>query len=161
LELDIRNCKKKNWDTDPLIIKPTINADEIIQIENEFQIKYPFEFKTILTQYSSGVLFSWQIENEETEGAFRKIFCGCGRGYLWDIETLKSDVEKYNNWVSRCFSNIDDEYDKIWHNKVPFLNVPNGDIIAFDTFERQENKTSSVAITDLFYQYPFILIHVF
>jgi hypothetical protein len=84
-------AKRRNWQNEPLIIRPTINVDEINRIESDLQIKYPLEFKTVLTKFSSGVLFGWQIENEETEEEFREIFCGCGRGYLWDIETLKSD----------------------------------------------------------------------
>jgi SMI1 / KNR4 family (SUKH-1) len=132
-------AKRRNWDYDSLIIKPTINIDEINKIEDEFQIKYPLEFKAVLTTFSSGVLFNWQIENEKTEGEFRQIFRGCGGGYLWDIETLRSDFENYIGPVQACFPDINDEYDKIWHNKVPFLDVPNGDMIVFDTSERQEN----------------------
>jgi hypothetical protein len=135
----IEIAKRRKWDYEELIIKPAINIEEINQIENELQIKYPLEFKTVLTQFSSGVLFGWQIENEETEGEFRQLFCGCGRGYLWNNETLRKDFEKYNNRVNTCFPNIEDEYDKVWHNKVPFLDVPNGDVIAFDTSERLEN----------------------
>jgi hypothetical protein len=132
-------AKRRNWNSNPLIIKPPISIEKINQIEAKLQIKYPLEFKTVLTNFSSGVLFRWQIKNEETVGEFREIFCGCGRGYLWDIKTLKRDFENYNGWVKECFPDIDDEYDKIWHNKVPFLDVPNGDVIAFDTSERQEN----------------------
>ena len=110
-------AKKRNWNNYPLIIKPPISINKINKIEAELQIKYPLEFKAILTNYSSGVLFRWQIKHEETKGEFSEIFCGGGRGYLWDIKTLKRDFHNYNGWVKECFPNVDDEYDKIWHNK--------------------------------------------
>ena len=73
----------------------------------------------------------WQIEGEETEGEFREIFCGAGRGYLWDFDTLRDDYKNIRGWITECFPNPDDEYDKVWYNKIPFLDVPNGDVIAF------------------------------
>ncbi len=31
-----------------------------------------------------------------------------------------------------CFPNAEDPYDRVWHNKLPFIHVPNGDLIALD-----------------------------
>ena len=53
--------------------------------------------------------------------------------------TLKTNFQVYKDWVDECFSNIDDEYDKVWHNKVPFIDVSTGDMIAFDTSQKDEN----------------------
>ena len=135
--LDI--TKKRDWDVKDLIIKPTISLAEINEIENELGILYPVEFKTVLTEYSSGVMLNWQIEHEENEEEFRQVFCGGGWGQLWDIEILRESYNGYVGWITECFPNIDDEYDKIWHNKAPILRVPNGDMIAFDIFEKMEN----------------------
>ena len=82
----IEIAKNRNWDYSPLIIKPTISIKDINQLENELQIKYPVEFKNILTDFSAGVRFSWQMKNEEAKEEFRSVFCGCGEGYLWDFE---------------------------------------------------------------------------
>jgi hypothetical protein len=124
-------AKKRHWDTEELEIKSTVTANDFISLENHLDITYPDDFKEILTNYSSGILLNWQIEGEETEGEYKEIFCGGGRGYLWDFSTLKDDYENYQGWIKECFSNEDDEYDKVWYNKIPFLDVPNGDVIAF------------------------------
>jgi cell wall assembly regulator SMI1 len=132
-------AKKRNWDHDPLLIKPPVKLSQITQLEKELGINYPSAFKTVLTEYASGVRFGWQIEGEETEGEFKGVFCGCGRGYLWDFGTLKDDYENYIKQLEG-FPNIDDEYDRVWHNKIPFLDVPNGDTIAFDIAKGLENS---------------------
>jgi hypothetical protein len=132
-------AKRRNWDVKELVIKPTVSISEIEEIERELGILYPTEFKTILTKYSSSVMLNWQIEHEETEGEFRQVFCGGGWGQLWDFEILRENYDGYMGWVTECFPNPEDEYDRIWHNKVPILRVPNGDMIVLDTFEKKEN----------------------
>jgi hypothetical protein len=34
--------------------------------------------------------------------------------------------------VSDVFSNTEDPYDAVWHNKLAFYKIGNGDLIAFD-----------------------------
>lgn len=126
-------AKRKNWDYSPLVIKKPVSVKAFNLLEKELKLEYPTDFKRVLTQYASGLAMSWQIEGEETEeeGEFSEMFCGGGRGYLWDFDTLKDDFIGYQSWVKECFPNTKDEYDKIWHGKTPFLDVPNGDVIAF------------------------------
>lgn len=124
-------AKKRNWDYSDLTIKKPISEKAFDILEKELNIKYPEDFKEVLTTYSSGILMNWQIEGEETEGEFREIFCGAGRGYLWNFDTLRDDYKNIKDWITECFPNSKDEYDRVWYNKVPFLDVPNGDVIAF------------------------------
>lgn len=124
-------AKRRGWDYSELEIKEPISESAFEILENELGLVYPTDFKEVLTKYSSGLLFNWQIEGEETEGEFAEIFCGAGRGYLWDFETLRDDYKNIQGWIKECFPNPEDEYDKVWHNKIPFLDVPNGDVIAF------------------------------
>ena len=46
-----------------------------------------------------------------------------------------------NGWVENCFTNEEDEYDAVWYNKLGFMNVPNGDVIAFDIKESEINPS--------------------
>jgi hypothetical protein len=132
-------AQRRNWQTRSLEIKPPVDITDIILLEENLNVRYPAEFKYVLANYASAVSFYWQMENEAPDEEFKEIFCGAGRGYLWDFTTLKDDFEAYKGWVEQCFSNPNDEYDKIWHNKVPFLDVPNGDMIVFDTSESEDN----------------------
>lgn len=40
--------------------------------------------------------------------------------------------DSIENWVNECFSNPEDDYDKIWHNKLGLMCIGNGDVIALD-----------------------------
>lgn len=132
-------AKQRSWDYEDLKISPPVDIKEIERVETALGISFPFEFKHILSEYSSSVNLFWQIQNEETEGEFREVFRGGGRGYLWDFRQFEELYEGYKGWVENCFSNHDDPYDKVWHNKIPLLRVMNGDMIGFDTTKSNTN----------------------
>lgn len=133
-------AEKRNWDYSELTIKKPISENAFKILEKELNLEYPTDFKEVLTKYSSGLLMDWQIEGEETEGEFWQIFRGPGRGYLWDFDTLRDDYKNIQGWITICFSNPEDDYHKIWYNKIPFLNVPNGDVIAFGDKTEKGNE---------------------
>ena len=133
-------AKNRKWVFEPLEIKPPIQVSQIEASENVLSIKYPTDFKEILIKHSSGVKFGWQISKEETQGEFKPIFCGCGgvSGYrtnsnLWDFDLLAELYKTYQGWLTDCYNDPTDEYGKHYYNKVPFIEVPNGDLIVFDT----------------------------
>jgi hypothetical protein len=136
----MNTAKRRSWHVRPFELKPLVDITDIILLEENLNIRYPNDFKHVLTNYASSVEFYWHMEEEEPEEEFRGIFCGAGRGYLWDFSTLKNDYKDYRGWVEQCFPNPEDEYDKIWHNKVPFIDVPNGDMIVFDTSVSVDNS---------------------
>jgi hypothetical protein len=131
--------KKRNWNYEPIEIKSKTDISRIEKLEAEIGIIYPAEFKNILTNYSSAVKFGWQITNEETSGEFRHLFCGCGgvteyrkNAYLWDFDNLSDLYKIYQGWLADCYNDPKDEYGKHYYGKVPFIEVPNGDMIVFD-----------------------------
>jgi hypothetical protein len=43
------------------------------------------------------------------------------------------DLEEQRlNWIKHCYPTIDDPYDRVWHNKLAFLDVHNDDMLALD-----------------------------
>lgn len=65
----------------------------------------------------------------ELPDQLREVFCGeCS----WDLNRLIDVEETRQDWVKECFPNEYNDYDKIWHYKFGFMNVRNGDCIAFD-----------------------------
>jgi len=133
-------AQKRNWDIEPIEIKPAINIFDIELLQNSLKITYPTDFKDVLLKYSSGVKFGWQLSSEEAQGEFRPIFCGCGgvSGYrtksnLWGFAFLAELYKTYEGWLTNCYNDPEDEYGKHYFNKVPFIEVPNGDLIVFDT----------------------------
>jgi len=136
-------AKNRKWDIEPIEVKPTIQIFQIESLQNDLDITYPADFKEILITYSSGVKFGWQISNEETKGEFKPIFCGCGgvSGYrtksnLWDFDLLAELYKTYQSWLTDCYNDPTDEYGKHYYDKVPFIEVPNGDLIVFNSMEQ-------------------------
>lgn len=133
-------AKKRHWDYTDMVVKKPVSDKDFEVLEKDLGIKYPDDFKEVLTKYSSGLLMDWQIENETPLGEFDEIFCGAGYGSLWDFSTLRDDYDNIQGWIKGCFSNPEDDYDKVWFNKVPFLTVPNGDVIAFGDKTKKGNQ---------------------
>ncbi|RZJ57285.1 MAG: SMI1/KNR4 family protein [Hymenobacter sp.] len=48
------------------------------------------------------------------------------------MDTILPLEEARAGWVNEVFSNPSDEYDKVWHNKLVFQEVRNGDYLAID-----------------------------
>lgn len=60
---------------------------------------------------------------------FREFFCGTPH---WSLKLLPQLEEVRKGWVENVFSNPGNEYDAVWHNKLAFSDVGNGDYLAFD-----------------------------
>ena len=60
--------------------------------------------------------------------------------FLISPDELLNAEDDRKSWVEGCFPNLEDPYDKVWHNKLGFMTVPNGDVIAFDLNDSKEDK---------------------
>jgi len=127
-------AESRNWDYSELVIQEPVSLEEIKALEENLNIELPSDFKHVLCEYSSGVDFNWHMDGDEIE-SFEAIFCGGSDGILWDFSQLERMYKNYKDWIKVCFPDPNNEYDKIWYDKIPFLEVGNGDIIAFDAME--------------------------
>ena len=48
------------------------------------------------------------------------------------MEGIIREEETKRRWVEKCFADVTDAYNAVWHNKLGFSEVSNGDAIAFD-----------------------------
>ena len=127
-------AQKKKWDVGPLSMAPPIEINNFYELENQHKIQYPDDFKEVLTSFCSELQFIWfKDESSKLPSTLSEIFSGGGDGIPWSFKELPTIIDSYKGWIDTCFPNPDDEYDKVWHNKAPFLGIDNGDIIAFDT----------------------------
>jgi len=122
--------ESKGWDVYNLQIEKPAPSGWINRIEQETNQRYPDDFKEVVNRFSSAVRLNWHM-NEEKVDEFDEIFCGAGYGYLWDCELLIEIYENYQRWLRDCWTDPNDDYGGIYYDKVPFISVPNGDLIAF------------------------------
>lgn len=125
-------AEKNDWDTS-IEIKETVTEEQICELEEEINNKLPEDFRQVLKKYSSRIDFNWYMDGE-IEG-FEAIFCGGSDGLLWGFDQLSSMYKNYLGWIETCFPNIENTYDKVWHHKIPFLEVGNGDMLAFEIID--------------------------
>ncbi len=131
---------KRNWNYESLKIIPPVDLNTIQKTEELFKIKFPVEFRDVITQYASGIKFGWQIEGEaDPSGELNGIFCGCGgvteyrtNAYLWDFNNFSELYKTYQGWITDCYNDPTDSYGKHYYDKIPLIDVPNGDLIVFD-----------------------------
>lgn len=50
----------------------------------------------------------------------------------WGLNFIKNFNKEKDAWVAKVFTDHNDEYDKVWHNKFAFQEIANGDYIAID-----------------------------
>ena len=110
---------------------------EILALENKLGFHLPCSLRDVLLNFSRKVEFRWFMPDDfNLSGELSQIFCG---DCHWSLDWIFQFNEDKNSWLTECFSNIDDPYDRVWHNKLAFHEVGNGDYLAIDlTSKNQE-----------------------
>lgn len=111
---------------------------EVEELERKLNKKLPTSLKDFFLNFSKELYFNASFpDNNKLKGEFDNIFSA---HFEISFKEMIYAEESRREWVEDCFGNIDDEYDKVWHNKLGFISVPNGDIIAFDILDEKEDK---------------------
>lgn len=126
----IATCTKLGGDAEDLIIANAASQLEVEEIEMQIEVKLPQSFRRVVTEYSSSVQMTWFLPDGFTlPKPLQGIFCGnCD----WNLSLLPRLEGGRKEWVKTCFPNPDNHYDKVWHNKLAFQAVGNGDMLALD-----------------------------
>ncbi|MFJ7954225.1 SMI1/KNR4 family protein [Lysinibacillus sp. NPDC096418] len=113
-----------------VIIDEPASLEQIIKVEEQLGVKLPASFKKVLIEFSGNFSLRWFLpDNMEQPNEFREIFCGTPH---WGLELLPQFEEDRIGWIENVFPNPEDDYDVVWHNKLAFCEVGNGDYLAFD-----------------------------
>jgi hypothetical protein len=113
-----------------VILDEPATLEQITQTEEQLGVKLPESFKKVLLGFSGHFSFRWFLPDElEQPNEFRGIFCGTPN---WSLEYLQYCEEERKGWIEAVFSNPENPYDAVWHNKLAFCEVGNGDYLAFD-----------------------------
>ena len=123
-------------ETELLVEKPA-SIEEVEEVENRIKRKIPLQIRDFFLHYSKKCEFSaWLPDDFELPDELDEIFSAT---FLISLEELVDAENARDGWVENCFTNEDDEYDAVWQHKLGFMNVPNGDVIAFDVKENETN----------------------
>ncbi len=126
----LQACNKKSGKCRELIVANPASEQQIFAIESELGTHLPANFRNVLQNFSAHVEMTWQLTREtDIPPLLRGIFRGDCR---WDVSRI-IDLEKERlDWVKNCYPNPNDSYDRVWHNKLAFQDIPNGNMLALD-----------------------------
>ena len=116
---------------------------EILEVEKRLGYKIPEDFRDILLKYSSCFEYDWNIykgvseKQIELPDNLKGIFAG---DLHWELNVLVKFQEDNKDWIEECFPDYNDEYDRVWHNKILFYEVGNGDYLAIELEKENYGK---------------------
>ena len=120
-------------------VEACAKEDEVCELEKTLDLKLPQPLRQFLLNYSSHLNLSVFLSDdfcEELPEELDEIFSACFELSLEEIERAETSRR---DWVENCFSDEEEEYDRIWHNKLGIMTVANGDVIALDIKQDKEN----------------------
>ncbi len=127
--------KKIGGDVEPICIRNPANERQIQALEKELGYTLPSELSEVFSTFTAGIKFYWNINdkldnnNDFLPDEFCEIFCG---ELQFDLDFILDYETDRKGWIESVYPNYEDEYDRIYHNKLAFQKVGNGDLIAIE-----------------------------
>ena len=121
-------------------VHPPASEDEVLAVESILGQQMPQSMRRVLLEFSARVCIEWALPKDiQQPESFRQVWAGECR---WDLKSLPALHQEYKRWIDICFTGKPTAdwdkppeaiaYDLVWHHKLPFLEVGNGDMIGID-----------------------------
>lgn len=121
---------RQGFDACPLVFEPPASEAELVEVEQQLRIELPSSFREVLARVSAHVEFQWSAPNDTRfPKPFHENFSG---GMLWSLPFLVHCERSRQARIEAAFENQSDPHDRVWHNKLAFQEVNNGDYLAID-----------------------------
>ena len=135
LNLFLEKIEDLGGETDPLTIEKPATEDEIKAVEAKLGYTLPPHFREVLLENTAHLEFGWDIDDiiDEEDISLPDKLAEIFRGkLLFGLDLLLDYEEDRQDWEGEAYPNSDKEYDRVWHNKMSFFQVGNGDYIAIE-----------------------------
>ncbi|CAN0509108.1 unnamed protein product, partial [Discosporangium mesarthrocarpum] len=97
-------------------------------VEKAIGQRLPEDMRNFLLETAGKIIFDWGFNEEvpaESPVEWGSIY--------FDLSQIPEWEDGRQSWASNVFPDINDEYDAVWHDKIAFQHVVNGDLIALDS----------------------------
>ena len=135
LDLFLEKIEDLGGETDPLTIEKPATESEVKAVEEQLGYTLPPHFREVLLENTAHLDFYWDINDITDEGDISlpdklvEIF----RGQLFfGLDLLLDYEDDRKGWEEDVYPDYNNEYDRVWHNKMSFHQVGNGDYIAIE-----------------------------
>jgi SMI1 / KNR4 family protein len=135
LNLFLEKIEDLGGNIDPLTIGEPAAEEEIKAVEAQLGYTLSLHFREVLLENTAHLDFYWDINDITDEGDISlpdklvEIFRG---QLLFGLDLLLDYEEDRKGWVKEVYPDYNKEYDRVWHNKMSFHQVGNGDYIAIE-----------------------------
>ena len=135
LNLFLEKIEDLGGETDPLTIEKPATEEEIKAVEAKLGYTLPPHFREVLLENTTHLEFGWDIDDiiDEEEISLPDKLAEIFRGkLLFGLDLLLDYEEDRQDWEGEAYPKSDKEYDRVWHNKMSFFQVGNGDYITIE-----------------------------
>ena len=135
LNLFLEKIEDLGGEVEPLTIEKPATEEEIKAVEGKLGYTLPPHFREVLLENTAHLDFYWDINDITDEGDISlpdklvEIFRG---QLLFGLDLLLDYEDDRKGWVKEVYPDYNNEYDRVWHNKMSFHQVGNGDYIAIE-----------------------------
>jgi cell wall assembly regulator SMI1 len=119
----------QQYDVRPLVLEPPATSRQVADVEAELGMKLPSAFREALLTLSCHAEFRWFAGDRQFARPFHQNFSG---DLHWSLDLMVQFETERRHWCAAAFPNPADPYDAVWHDKLAFYEVGNGDYLAFD-----------------------------
>ena len=135
LDLFLEKIEDLGGEVEPLTIEKPTTEEEIKAVEAQLGYTLPPHFREVLLENTTHLEFGWDIDDiiDEEDISLPDKLAEIFRGkLLFGLDLLLDYEEDRQEWEGDAYPNSDKEYDRVWHNKMSFFQVGNGDYIAIE-----------------------------
>ena len=135
LNLFLEKIEDLGGEVEPLTIEKPATEEEIKAVEAKLGYTLPPHFREVLLENTAHLEFGWDIDDiiDEEDISLPDKLAEIFRGkLLFGLDLLLNYEEDRQDWEGEVYPNSDKEYDRVWHNKMSFFQVGNGDYIAIE-----------------------------
>ena len=135
LNLFLEKIEDLGGEVEPLTIEKPATEEEVKAVEAKLGYTLPPHFREVLLENTAHLEFGWDIDDiiDEEDISLPDKLAEIFRGkLLFGLDLLLDYEEDRQDWEGEAYPNSDKEYDRVWHNKMSFFQVGNGDYIAIE-----------------------------
>ena len=135
LDLFLEKIEDLGGEVEPLTIEKPATEEEVKAVEVKLGYTLPPHFREVLLENTAHLEFWWDIDDiiDEEDISLPDKLAEIFRGkLLFGLDLLLDYEEDRQDWEGDAYPNSDKEYDRVWHNKMSFQQVGNGDYIAIE-----------------------------
>ena len=135
LNLFLEKIEDLGGEVEPLTIEKPATEEEVKAVEAKLGYTLPPHFREVLLENTAHLEFGWDIDDiiDEEDISLPDKLAEIFRGkLLFGLDLLLGYEEDRQDWEGDAYPNSDKEYDRVWHNKMSFFQVGNGDYIAIE-----------------------------